>query len=192
MPAVVAGVDGSVHSVAAAHWAAAEAARRGTGLLLVAGRYHLGHAPDSGESYAETEARARAMLASVAAEARVGVTSLVRGGYPAALLVEEAQNAAPVVLGRRGPGRAVGLGSTTHAVLHHAPSPVAVVPHSRLGEQQTCCDMYRRPRSVIEFVDPFKARLNDGRGKGSRLSCLLVELRFHGDTNSERYIQGVG
>lgn len=291
MAPVVVGVDGSVHSVAAAHWAAAEAARRGTGLLLVTGCHHPGRMPEPAEAYARTEERARAVLASVAAEesdrhpevevrfealpewpvgallaaqkvadllvvgsrglggfrglllgstsrgvaseasipvvvvrpegpasghldlglpseepppvvvgvdtrnpertvldfaaraaaergtalyavavapwppawrpprhgpgavrqaelaereeealaealapvqagAGVGIVRLVRVGHPAALLVEEAQQAALVVLGRRAePGRSTGLGPTAHAVLHHALSPVAVVPH---------------------------------------------------------------
>lgn len=50
---------------------------------------------------------------------------------PAARLVEAAADAALLVVGRRmrGHGGLVHIGPVTHAVLHHARTPVAVVPH---------------------------------------------------------------
>ncbi|MET3982985.1 universal stress protein [Streptomyces sp. PvR034] len=55
----------------------------------------------------------------------------VRVGQPAMQLVEAAQGAALVVVGRRIRRSAFGahMGSITHAVLHHAAAPVAVVAH---------------------------------------------------------------
>lgn len=61
----------------------------------------------------------------------VPVTHRAVVGPPAVHLVEEASDAALLVVGRRpNPGR-VGtyIGSVTHAVMHHAVVPVAVVPH---------------------------------------------------------------
>jgi nucleotide-binding universal stress UspA family protein len=109
MATVVVGVDGSLHSVVAAHWAAAEAARRGAELLLMAGCYHLGHAPEPGESYAETEARARAMLASVALDEadrfpEIQVRYEAAPELPVAALLAAQQDADLLVVGSRGLG----------------------------------------------------------------------------------------
>ncbi|WP_042365670.1 universal stress protein [Streptacidiphilus neutrinimicus] len=134
MTAVVVGVDGSVHSVAAAHWGAAEAARRGTGLLLVAGCYHVGRMPESGEEYAESEARARAMLASVAAEEsdrfpEVEVRFETVAEWPVGALLAAQDDAELLVVGSRGLGgfRGLMLGSTSRAVAGEAIRPVVVV-----------------------------------------------------------------
>ncbi|MDT0377190.1 universal stress protein [Streptomyces sp. DSM 42041] len=52
-------------------------------------------------------------------------------GPPAAELVEEAADAALLVVGRRPHTHRVGtyIGPVTHAVMHHAVVPVAVIPH---------------------------------------------------------------
>ncbi|MET8560826.1 universal stress protein [Streptomyces flaveolus] len=52
-------------------------------------------------------------------------------GSPSALLIDAAQEASLVVVGRRVRRSSVGahIGPVTHAVLHHATAPVAVVPH---------------------------------------------------------------
>ena len=52
-------------------------------------------------------------------------------GQPARLLVETAAQASMLVVGRRNRRFRIGthLGPVTHAVMHHARSPVAVVPH---------------------------------------------------------------
>ncbi|GGP94175.1 universal stress protein [Streptomyces melanogenes] len=51
---------------------------------------------------------------------------------PAARLVEAAEDAALLVVGRRirSHGGLVRIGPVTHAVLHHARTPIAVVPHA--------------------------------------------------------------
>ncbi|GAA4884509.1 universal stress protein [Kitasatospora terrestris] len=58
---------------------------------------------------------------------------LVGGGAPVDVLVDACADADLVVVGRRRrphhhPG--MRLGPVAHAVLHHAPAPVAVVPHA--------------------------------------------------------------
>lgn len=56
---------------------------------------------------------------------------VVRAVSAAGALVEAAADADLLVVGARRPTHAIGsrLGSVAHAVLHHAPCPVAVVPH---------------------------------------------------------------
>lgn len=52
-------------------------------------------------------------------------------GAPARHLTEAAATARLLVIGRRAPAQKIGprLGPVAHAVLHHSPAPVAVVPH---------------------------------------------------------------
>lgn len=61
----------------------------------------------------------------------VAVTQQCRLGRPASDLLEAARGAGLVVVGRRNRRSRIGahIGSVTHAMLHHCPSPVAVVPH---------------------------------------------------------------
>ncbi|MER7897652.1 universal stress protein [Streptomyces sp. NPDC096046] len=61
----------------------------------------------------------------------VPVTETVTEGRAAVVLVQAAQDAGLLVVGRRGIDHQVGVftGPVTHAVLHHAGCPVAVVPH---------------------------------------------------------------
>ncbi|MFD8208827.1 universal stress protein [Streptomyces sp. NPDC059695] len=51
-------------------------------------------------------------------------------GRAAEHLIDAASDARLVVVGRRRAARGAHIGSVTHAVIHHAPCPVAVVPHS--------------------------------------------------------------
>lgn len=79
---------------------------------------------------------AERLLAAAAAEAAalcpdVRTRMLARPGRPHAVLLEAAAEADLLVVGarrRHGPG--LHLGPVNHAVLHHAPCPVAVVPRS--------------------------------------------------------------
>ncbi|MFF0124951.1 universal stress protein [Streptomyces mirabilis] len=61
----------------------------------------------------------------------VAVTETVTEGRAAAELIHASAGAALLVVGRRVRQTRLGthLGSVAHAVLHHAPCPVAVVPH---------------------------------------------------------------
>jgi len=51
-------------------------------------------------------------------------------GRAAERLIEAASDARLVVVGRRRAARGAHIGSITHAVIHHASCPVAVVPHT--------------------------------------------------------------
>lgn len=59
----------------------------------------------------------------------VEVTSAELSGPPAKTLVEEAEKASLLVVGRRRHRPVSALGPVAHAVVHHACCPVAVVPH---------------------------------------------------------------
>ncbi|MEU9076996.1 universal stress protein [Kitasatospora sp. NPDC048538] len=140
---VVVGVQGDRPCAEVLAFAFEQAARRGVSLRVLesrslpAGPYVTKAPVDQPEirgALAEAElvrlqdalARWRDKFPQVRVEAEV--TSRHAGGA----LVDASRGASLVVLGRRTPGRQVGvsrLGSVAHAVLHHAHSPVAVVPH---------------------------------------------------------------
>jgi nucleotide-binding universal stress UspA family protein len=133
------GVDGSPATEAAVGFAFTEAARRGAGVVAM----HVSTGPDfAGPTDAlifdpATERAAqRALLESALTPWRerypdVPVHEDLRWERPGRALVELSTRVALVVVGRRGgsglPGRR--LGAVTHAVVHHASCPVAVVPH---------------------------------------------------------------
>ncbi|NBE84019.1 universal stress protein [Micromonospora rubida] len=136
---VVVGVDGSESSADAVEFAFDEAARRGVPLVAV--RAWLYPAPlgpgdilplvyDLEALAAEEE---RVLAESVAGFAArypdVPVRQRLMRGSPAGVLVEESKTAQLVVVGARGRGALAGLllGSVSHAVLHHAHAPVAIL-----------------------------------------------------------------
>ena len=141
---IVVGVDDSPGARRAVAWAAVEAARRGTRLVVV-------HAFATPAPLAPPEvltvpiepapfrAEAVVLLERVVGEALVGVPSvpdmeLVVVDEPAAgALLERAEHADLIVVGGRGRGGFMGLllGSVSHQVLHHAPCAVVVVPDPR-------------------------------------------------------------
>jgi nucleotide-binding universal stress UspA family protein len=133
---VVVGVDGALEADAVLRRALAQARMRSTSLRVVhAWALGLGGVA---HTYAEAEARGRQAgrelvdkaLARLPAEATEDVTVSVQLGdrSPAAELVSASQDAQLVVVGSRDLGslRGMLLGSTTHAVLHHAHCPVLV------------------------------------------------------------------
>lgn len=136
---VVAGVDGSPPSLAAAEWAAREAERRQLSLRLVHG--HVQTAFPAGLGYpslpvdVETPMRhARAMLSQIAedvcrAHPEVPVQPAFIVGGSAGVLIEESHGASLLMVGSRGLGGFTGLlaGSVSTQVAAHAHSPVLVV-----------------------------------------------------------------
>jgi nucleotide-binding universal stress UspA family protein len=132
------GVDGSAVTDAALGFAFAEAALRGVGLVAVhasMGPYLSGPTdvlifdPD-----AERADQHRLLTAALTPwrerHPGVPVREEVRWDRPSRALVELSERVSLVAVGRRGrsglPGRR--LGSVTHALVHHASCPVAVVP----------------------------------------------------------------
>ncbi|MFI7680090.1 universal stress protein [Actinophytocola sp. NPDC049390] len=143
--AVVAGVDGSESAGRAVRWAAHEAARRGVPLRLVhvchlAPVRHPKHVPPPPEYRNAVLDQGRHWLieaVDVARQAEPGltVTTDMRDGNAADLLIRESQTARLVVLGSRGLGGfgAMLLGSVSVAVAAHGHCPVAVV---RMADDQ--------------------------------------------------------
>lgn len=138
---IVVGVDGSPGGLAAARYAASLAERRdaplrlihvfeslfyGYGPLFAAGNYavaddQLRHAAE--QSLANDASQIRAAYPSLTVEAHL------REGVPAAVLIEESQEAVATVVGTRGLGGFAGLqlGSVSSQVAAHGHGPVVVV-----------------------------------------------------------------
>jgi nucleotide-binding universal stress UspA family protein len=136
---VVAGVDGSEPSLAAAVYAAHEARRRGRPLLLVhATPWSAGRAAVAGPAALfgrQLEEGAEALLrdAVSAVRERSGATQVhtaVLDEHPVPALAKLSAEASLVVLGRRGLAGVPGVlaGSTASGLVHHARCPVLVLP----------------------------------------------------------------
>ncbi|MFI9645849.1 universal stress protein [Streptomyces sp. NPDC052040] len=136
---VTAGVDESAESLAAAHWAAREALRRGAGLRLVhAWREEQGTEPsaapvDTGRLRAAERALRRSVASVRAAHPGLRVEDLLLPDPPVPALLTAAEESELLVLGSRGLGRIAGfvLGSVSQSVLARSPRPVVLV---RAGE----------------------------------------------------------
>ncbi|MCE7004676.1 universal stress protein [Kibdelosporangium philippinense] len=136
---IVVGVDGSPASEAAIGFAYEQAARLGASLVAVHAWSDMLPAsafamvPHAFE-WPEIQARELEVLSERLAGWQekypdVNVDRIVAQDRPAHSLLEQAGDAQLVVVGSRGRGGLTGLllGSTSQALLHHAPCPVAVV-----------------------------------------------------------------
>jgi nucleotide-binding universal stress UspA family protein len=132
---VVVGVDGSALSVAAIEFGFAEAVRLGVGVVAV--HVVASRVPGDGSVDVLTEEHAPEQ-ARVLAESLAGwqekhpdmpIRRVVLRGHAGRALAEASKGARLLVVGSRGLGsfRGMLLGSVSHAVLHHAHCPVAVV-----------------------------------------------------------------
>ncbi|HEX6419472.1 MAG TPA: universal stress protein [Acidimicrobiales bacterium] len=144
---IVVAVDGSDPSRAAVRWALTEAAlRHATVEAVHAWEVPVIYGPVMGAFPYDTTAAedgARELLDEVvdgALEATgasgVTVERAVAPGGAAARVLEAAEHAALIVVGRRGLGGfgRLLLGSVSEHVAHHAPCPVVVLPHDHAGE----------------------------------------------------------
>lgn len=138
---VLLGLDLARPSDAVIEFAFDAAQRRATGLHVVHGwslppYYGYGAAidPRLGAELAEQETSAltEALLPWREKFPAVDVTAHATVGPVADHLVDAATDASLVVVGRRNRSVPIGahIGPITHAVLHHAAAPVAVVPHA--------------------------------------------------------------
>jgi nucleotide-binding universal stress UspA family protein len=137
MSKIVVGVDGSAGSRRALRWAIEQASRTGDSVEAV-GVWHVPYAagaygvPAMDPGVFE-QAAAEAVDRSVAEaldHSEVVVEQTVMNGSPAGCLLDAAKGADLLVVGQRGLGGIAGLllGSVSHAVTHHAPCPVVVIP----------------------------------------------------------------
>ncbi|MEW2625488.1 universal stress protein [Streptomyces sp. NPDC048106] len=135
---IAAGVDGSPQSVAAAHWAAQEAVRRGAELALVhawvtAGRSAPFATRDSTErGWAERVLR-EAVDSVRAAHPTLAVTGRLIAESPVPALLSVAAGTDTLVVGTLGLSRAAGVlvGSVSLRVAGRAPCPVVLVRAGR-------------------------------------------------------------
>ncbi len=147
---VVVGVDGSPTSEPALAMAFEEASLRDADLVAV--HTWAEFASDTAYAYARqffvdweaVETRERELLAERLAgwQSRypeILVRRVVTGGRPAGSLLKCAADAQLLVVGSRGRGVISGmlLGSTSHAMIHHAPCPLLVVRPPAPGERPT-------------------------------------------------------
>jgi nucleotide-binding universal stress UspA family protein len=137
---VVVGLDGSPQSELALRWAIREAKEWGVELVAVtavpvtAGSGTLAGLPaaiDHEQMLEDVSTALDALIDRVVAEepGAPTITRTVRDGTGAQLLTEASEKTDLLVVGSRGRGGFAGLllGSTSQAVLHHAPCPVLVV-----------------------------------------------------------------
>ena len=133
---VVVGVDSAANSGAAIGFAFDVADRRQVPLVAVHTLWDLLVDPvvDLVTDWDATVAHERGMLGELLAgwsdkHPAVPVRCIITRDRPAHGLLEQAHRAQLVVVGSRGRGAFTGLllGSVSHALLHHAPCPVAVV-----------------------------------------------------------------
>lgn len=135
---IVVGVDGSPNSAAAMRWALDEARRRSCEVEALL----AWHEPIDATGYGyigvditDVEAGSRAQLDGLVDAARaiapdVEVKGVLSHGHPSQCLIEAAQDADLVVVGRRGHNAALRLvlGSVSERVARKSPAPVVVVP----------------------------------------------------------------
>ncbi|SEH02682.1 Nucleotide-binding universal stress protein, UspA family [Nonomuraea solani] len=127
---IVAGADGSSASSGVLEFAFAEARMRGIRLRVVHAQAYLwphGFDPaDHGEGYDDLLTARRKLAARYP---DVSVVEDVVHGHPAEVLRQASYGADLLVVGSHGHGTFAGmvLGSVSHALLHHAPCPLAVV-----------------------------------------------------------------
>ncbi|GAA3023930.1 universal stress protein [Streptomyces lactacystinicus] len=159
---VLAGVDGSPQSAAAAHWAAAEAVRRGASLRLVHAWPWL---TDGVSSFAEADDLPEAVRRTLAEAAED-----IRGRHPDLAVETDAVLDAPVdgllaaaaeaellVLGSRGRGGFTGLllGSVSMSVAGRSTVPLVVVREegeAGAGEVVVGVDAHTPETEVLDFA----------------------------------------
>ncbi|MCD1145011.1 universal stress protein [Kocuria sp. LUK] len=132
---IVVGVDGSEGSVEALRWAARMAPVLGARIRAVgAWEYppeYAGYVPIGSDNFDEiTRKRAEAAVREAFGDdLPEGLTTSVVFGHPSRVLVEESEDAAMLVVGRRGHGgfRGLLLGSVSAACVSHAHCPVLVI-----------------------------------------------------------------
>lgn len=136
---IVVGVDGSPSSKAALSWAVRQAELTGATVEAVIAWHHpvmFGAAPSApmALAVADFEGDAAAVLRyaineTVDSEERVKISSTVRLGNAAQVLLEEADGADLLVVGSRGHGGFAEalLGSVSQHCVHHAKCPVVII-----------------------------------------------------------------
>ncbi|RNH93513.1 universal stress protein [Micromonospora aurantiaca] len=126
---VVVGIDGSTLSDHAIDYAFREATWRGAPLRAVHAWQPAGTVDDDQHLRDEPRLLAHALTPHTTNHPDVIVERLTVPDRPTPALLDAAADAELLVVGSRGRGGFTGLllGSTSHALLHHAPCPIAIV-----------------------------------------------------------------
>ncbi|MFJ4557385.1 universal stress protein [Streptomyces massasporeus] len=135
---IVVGIDGTTEALAAAHWAAQEAQRRGTGLSVIHVWHRHPHPPpyvpmDSTERDWAEQLLREAGRSVRAAHPELRITERLVCDTTAAGLIKAAADADLLVLGSRGPGALGGFlaGSVSQRVVGRSTRPVVLVRAGR-------------------------------------------------------------
>ena len=133
---IVVGIDGSAHSEVALRWALDEAELRDVRVRAVLTWSYMGEGESVlGVGTTEEDARAAldAVIADVAGDRAGRVDAVTVNDLAAHGLLEQAADAALVVVGSRGRNGLKGflLGSVSRTVVERSPVPVVVVPAGR-------------------------------------------------------------
>ncbi|WP_298591175.1 universal stress protein [uncultured Kocuria sp.] len=133
---IVVGVDGSPQSVAALRWAARLAPAYGATVKVVGAwenppeYVNFVHFKDDHFDELARKRVDRAVHEAFGESVPAGLSTVVEFGHPSKVLMRHSEGATMLVVGRRGHGGFKGLlmGSTSSAVVAHAPCPVLVLP----------------------------------------------------------------
>ncbi|WP_198520703.1 universal stress protein [Kitasatospora sp. CB02891] len=185
---VVAGVDGSAESAAAARWAAADALRRGVALRLVTvvspSGSAFGHREPAGHRLPEFATTLRAEL--VHALPGLDVSCEAIPGEPWSVLAAAGEKQWLLVLGSRGSGRLAGrlLGSVALRTAAEARCPVVLVPEGAAdpdgsGEVVVGASGERPSGAVLGFAFEEAAR------RGAVLRALEGGAEPHGPLRTD-------
>ncbi|MFJ4077669.1 universal stress protein [Streptomyces iakyrus] len=159
---VVVGLDGSQESLAAAHWAAREALRRGLPLRLVHAWEGLPE-NDTEASLPELRApqyHARGVLRGAVDQIderypQLHVTAEQVRRQPGPALLDKAENAELLVIGSQGLSGVGGFvaGSVAMATVAHAERPVVLVRAGEKAEDEHLPDTAGKPSARTEYRD---------------------------------------
>ena len=144
---IVVGIDGSKSSIEAARWAYAEAALRSSDLRVLCvfqspavwlgmgeALGSVSSATVSGEELTNYATETiESVLASITQELKVNVIRDAQQGHPGDVLVNQSRDADLLVLGSKGHSDvgSILVGSVVMHCVHHARSPVVVIPHHK-------------------------------------------------------------
>jgi len=145
VPGIIVGVDGSDHSEQALEWAVKEAAIRHAPLTVlavheVASNHWTGHPviypadqPEVEKIRQAAQEATQKVVDQAGEPGPASVTVRAVSGLAASELIDASADADLVVVGSRGGGgfAKLMLGSVSSKVVHHAHSPVAVIPCDR-------------------------------------------------------------
>lgn len=189
---IVVGIDGSISAVGALRWAADEAVRRASRLVIVYASAVVDSAAYSSASLqmmrSDAAVHGERLLTEAATVAagqhrQLPITTLLRYEHAADALIELSSRGALVVVGSRGANRVVGtlLGSVSQRVAAHATGTVVVVGNSgplrssQLGILVGVSDSVGG-RAALDFAG----------AEAAQRGCQLTVARAHGGFGRSR------